>query len=135
MRSPTTLMLLVVVLSASIFSGVAASADPTLTPERDARTQAAVLHPNATQTMTEIQGSVQSVDSQAKILRFKDATGHSMKVTMRPDTRILDDQNRALTLASLHLNDPIRVYYNQADNTAEQVDRLPTVSDVVSGRQ
>jgi hypothetical protein len=49
------------------------------------------------------------------------------------NTRILDSQNHLLSLGELKSGDHVRLYYNREDFTVQQIDRLPTVTEMIRG--
>jgi hypothetical protein len=115
----------------------------TVEPEQPAPLQAnpkspadhsTLMHPDQLQTVIEVEGTVLSANPTTHMLLAKDLSGKSLTLQTTANTRILDPQNHPLTLADLKAKDHIHLYYDRKDNSVQQVDLLPSVSETILGK-
>jgi hypothetical protein len=75
-------------------------------------------------TLGEVQGSLEAVDLANQTFAVRDSAGRVFAFKSNSNTRILDPDNRAASMADLRDKTPVRVYFNTPEQTARQVDIL-----------
>ena len=93
-----------------------------------------LLHPDRVSTLAELQGRVQAVDRGNRWVNIEDERGAITQLRVTPETRITNNDNRDLTLAALGRDTAVRVWYNTVDHSAQQIDRLPSLTETLLGR-
>src|SRR4051812_26465884 len=83
----------------------------------------ALQEPHRLRGVAEVEGSVESVDTERQRIMLKDALDHNYDIEIGIDTPITDTEHGAMKLTDLKENDNVRIYYTTFDMKARQVDR------------